>query len=408
MRLAFRTVAGLSLASVTSLLAFVPLAAQQSEPPIARYTVDAGTLSGMAAMMQGGGGLGSMMSMMNGGGQSAHELVLRLGSLRTPSGGEADADHFMPEGAGLGRSVPLTYRPQSGSPGAPGTAEMPRGRLLLFWGCGENAGPGQPVVIDFASLARGEIPPGLYAQGLNLPDDWSVRPDNSTTYGHWPNGEDGRSVPAGASLLGQHRIAANYAPEINFTLAEDFMPALNPSGSAMPSGAMALRWNALERATGYYAWTIGAGRNERDMVWWTSASSQQFGGPFADWISPSTARRYVEAGTLLPPTQSTCTIPAEVTEAAGEGYVTSVYAYGPQVDFAYPPRPADARATWRPEWIARVRYRSMAMVIPGMDMGMGGEIGGGEQAQTPAEPAGLPRCRGGLRGLAERAAGLCQ
>ena len=85
--------------------------------------------------------------------------------------------------------------------------EMPRGRLLLFWGCGEHAPAGQPVVIDFARLARGEIPPGLYAQDLNLPDDWRVTPANSTTYGDWPNRESATAVPGNASLLGAHRVA---------------------------------------------------------------------------------------------------------------------------------------------------------------------------------------------------------
>jgi len=405
MGLKYRFVALAAVASVAGLVAMSPVVSQpQTQAPTARYTMDAGTLSGMAAMGQGGGGLLSMMSGR--GPQAAHELVLRLGSSQAPSGGNAEADHFMPEGMRLGRSVPLTYRRTDSPTGTPQQGEMPRGRLLLFWGCGEHAGANQPVVIDFAQLARGEVPPGLYASGLNLPEDWTVRPDNSTTYGDWPNSDDGRRVDGAASLLGHHRVAGNYSPEISFDLAEDFMPALNPAGTSLTSGAMAMRWNALERATGYYAWAIGAGQNQRDMVWWTSASTQQFGGPFADWISPSTARRYIEAGTLMPPSQSNCTIPAEVTRAAGEGFMTSLYAYGPQIDFSYPSRPQNAAASWHPDWIARVRFRSMAMVVPGMDLG-GMEMGG-DEAATSTAPPGLPPCRGGLRGMAERAAGHCQ
>ncbi|MCB2065974.1 MAG: hypothetical protein KDE15_04955 [Erythrobacter sp.] len=405
----YRLAALALLAGAATFVAIAPVVSQpQSQGPTARYTMDAGTLSGMAAMGQGGGGI---MAMMRGGApQAAHELVLRLGSSQSPSGGSAQADHFMPEGMRLGRSVPLTYHRTPASGGTPQQGELPRGRLLLFWGCGEHAGANQPLVIDFAQLARGEIPPGLYASGLNLPEDWSVRPDNSTTYGDWPNSDDGRHVDGAASLLGHHRVAGNYSPEIAFDLGEDFMPALTPTGTELRSGAVAMHWNALERATGYYAWAIGAGQNQRDMVWWTSASSQQFGGPFADWISPSAARRYIEAGTLMPPSQTDCTIPAEVRQAAGEGFMSSLYAYGPQVDFSYPPRPRNAAASWHPDWIARVRFRSMSMVIPGMDMGAMG-MGAASQGATtaePAAPAGLPPCRGGLRGLAERAAGRCQ
>lgn len=417
-----RLLAVTALAAATT-VALVPALSQNNTQTVARYTMDAGTMSGMAAMAQGGrgGGLGGIMNMMRGGNQVAHELVLRLGSTRSPTGGSPAADHFMPQVAGLGASVPLvspTPTPRgTPTPGAPGQQEMPRGRLLLFWGCGEHAPAGQPVIIDFSRLARGEVPAGLYASGLNLPDDWEVQVSNSTTYGDWPNARDTKTVPANGSLLGAHRIAGNYAPEINFTLAEDFMPALNPSGAAMASGAVRLTWANLTKATGYYAWAIGAGANgnDRDMVWWTSSRTQAFGGPMASWISPSAAAQYVRAGTLLAPGTTECVIPAEVKQAAGEALMTSLYAYGPQADFSYPARPRNAPASWRPEWIARVRFRSMAMIIPGMDMGMGGgqeqgsRTGGeGEGATPPPQTPAKPRCRGGLRGMAERAAGLCE
>lgn len=408
----FRVLILAGLAAGAATIGLAPVLSQTNTQTIARYTMDAGTLSGMAAMGQGGGGIGGIMSMMRGGEQVAHELVLRLGSVRAPTSGSPAADHFMPEGARLGVSVPLvTPRRSAGGqdePGPMGQVEMPRGRLLLFWGCGENAGPNQPVIIDFARVARGEVPPGLYAQGLDLPEDWQVTQGNSTTFGEWPNARDERRLTAQSSLVGAHRVAGNYTPEIAFTLAEDFMPPLNPAGMPLPSGAVRMRWNHLDKATGYYAWAIGAGRNDRDMVWWTSSATQAFGGPFADWISPAAARRYVEAGQLLAPGTTECVIPRQVLEQAGEGMMTSLYAYGPQADFSYPSRPQNAPASWRPEWIARVRFRSMAMMMPGMPGMMGMGDGEPADADEPSPPATLPRCRGGLRGIAERAAGLCQ
>ena len=392
----------LALTAGAAAIALTPASSQQANRTVARYTMDAGTLSGMAAMQGGrGGGLGSIMNAMRGGNQTAHELILRLGSTRTAANATPAADHFMPQGAGLGASVPLvTPQRTPSAPGGPG--EMPRGRLLLYWGCGEHAGVGQPIVIDFARLARGEVPPGLYAQGLNLPEDWQVLVSNSTTYGDWPNSQSTQALTGTSSLLGTHRVAGNYSPEIAFNLAQDFMPALNPTGTALPSGAMSLRWNGLDQATGYYAWSIGAGQNERDMVWWTSSTTQAFGGPFAEWISPTAAARYVQAGQLMAPGTTQCAIPAEVRSAGNEAMMTSLYAYGPQVDFSFPARPARAPRGWQPEWITRVRFRSMAMVIPGMP-GMGSAEAAPAEQTTPARP----RCRGGLRGIAERAAGLC-
>lgn len=412
MKKTHRVLAGLSLGACAALLAAAPGWTQGSSGPVARYTIDAGTTSGMAAMASGGG-VGAALGAFGGrGNQVAHELYLKLGSSRAPTG-EAHGDHFMPAGARLGASVPLeTPRTASAPRGTPGEmpqGQMPQGRLLLFWGCGEHAGPGQPVVIDFSKLARGQVPPGLYANFNNLPEAWSVNAGNSRTYGEWPNSRDGKRVEGNASLLGAHRIASTYAPEIAFNLADDFMPALRPVTRDMASGAVSLSWNAIDKATGYYAWVIATNPegNQRDMVWWTSSAKQAFGGPMGDWLSPAAARQLVADGTVMPPSQTTCAIPAEVKAAGGPMMMTQLFAYGPQADFSYPVRPANAPRSWSPEWIARVRFRANAMVMHGMP-GMGGFDGGEEAAGQEAQQPALPRCRGGLRGIAERAAGLCQ
>lgn len=151
----------------------------------------------------------------------------------------------------------------------------------------------------------------------------------------------------------------------------------------------------------------GRGGTPTEMVWWASSKQQAFGGPLWDWISPAGVRKLIAAGTVMPPEQRDCIVPAEVIKASGDGLMVSLQAYGPQADFAYPPRPADTKKPWNPEWIARVRFRSSTMLIPGMeDMGgMGGSSGSGQSAE-PAKPA-KPKCKG-LKGIAERAAGLCE
>lgn len=163
--------AALGAAAMVALAAYPALTQQRSEPPIARYTMDVGTISGFAAMAAGGG---NPLAAMRGG-SAAHELHLRLGSTRTA--GSPSADHFMPAGAGLGTSVPLVTPvsqpslPEREPREMPQSMQMPTGKLYLFWGCGEKAGPGQPVIIDFAKLARGEMPGNLFATSLDLPSD---------------------------------------------------------------------------------------------------------------------------------------------------------------------------------------------------------------------------------------------
>ncbi|WP_369025797.1 hypothetical protein [Qipengyuania sp. RANM35] len=400
-------VAGVALAALTTGWA-IPAMTQSAASP-ARYTMDARTMSGMAAM-GGGGGMAAAMAMMQGkGGGAAHELHLKLGSGQAPTG-TAKADHFMPSGAGLGASVPLTYTPGKGEVGPAGTA-TPKGKLLLFWGCGEHAPPGQPVVIDFSKLAKGQVPPDLYAAAVNIPEEWRIMPSNSRTYGEWPNGLETKAVPPKSSLIGAHRIASTYAPEISFSLDQDFMAPVEVKSSRMPSGAWDMRWQGVGGATGYYAWVMsakeGPGREASEMVWWTSSANRAFGGPMWDWLSPAAAAKLVAAKTVMAPSQTSCTVPAEVQKAGGEMMMANLSAYGPERNFSYPPRPPKAAAGWKPDWIARVRYRSTNMSVLGMEMPDTGQMSDSEASEAAPKPASKPKCKG-LKGIAMRAAGLCE
>ncbi|MFT3966917.1 MAG: hypothetical protein QM690_13650 [Sphingobium sp.] len=403
----------MALGTAAAAAVAVPGITQQGTVPIARYTMDVTTVSGMAAM---GGGMGGAMSMMLGGGRDkiARQMELRLGSTLSPTGGNPSADHFLPAGARLGKSVPLV----SPTPAAPGPREKrdddvpdnfqkPKGRLLIFWGCGAHAPKGQPVIIDFAKVAAGQMPPNIFGGGVAIPREWSILPSNSKTYGDWPNGKDRKMLGAASSLLGDHRIAGNYSPEIKFTLAQDFMGPLNPAASG--TGAIQLSWNSVAAATGYYAWVMGFQPGQdgqpRDMIWWASSSSRNFGGALWDWLSPTTVQQLVGQKVVMPPSQTNCLIPQEVKESIpGAMMIGNIYAYGPEANFAYPPRPADPKAPWKPEWTTRVRYRSNAMWFIDGPPGLGGSASGPSGESQQEQPQ--KKCKRGLGGLLGAAAGL--
>lgn len=396
-----RTVLGVSAAAV-ALMAGGALVAQKTTGPVARYEMRAGTMSGMGAMGAGGrgGGMRAAMGMAFGGGSSVNrELWLDLGSSRAPAGAAPQADHFMPAGAKLGLSVPLkTPQAVRATPEVPGEREFqrPKGRMLIFWGCGEHAGPGQPVIIDFAKIAAGQMPPGLWSTAV--PMERYVSPASSRTYGHWP-ADDGKSVKPDSSLLGEHRVAGNYSPAMAFTLTKDFMGALRASSSANPSGSVLLRWNALPEATGYHASLIGGKQSGRggdmnDIVWWSSSATREFGGGLADWLSPATVARLVANRTVLAPQTTTCTVPVEVKQAAPDFMMNTLYAYGPEESFAYPPKPASPKAVWNIEWSARIRHRAMTSFIAGME-GMGDGDGRKSECKPKKKRGGF----GGLGGL---------
>jgi len=373
---------------------------QVVSPPKARYAMDVATVSGFGGMMAGGGkpDMGQIMRMASGeGGGVSHTLSLRLGSTLAPSGAPG-ADHFFTPPARMGPSVPL-ITPQIGKPqlDVPTEFERPKGRLILFWGCGAHAPAGQPVIIDFANLAAGQVPPDLFSS--RAPVDRGPSAANSKTYGDWPNQRSGR-MPDGGTLIGDHRVAANYAPEIRFTLQQDYMEGVQLRNSVGGDGAIALSWQTVPTATGYYAWAMGAsgggrrGRNDAgDIVWWSSSNSRDFGGALWDWISPAVVERLVRDGTVLAPTTTNCTIPAEVRKATGEGMMGNMVAYGPEANFVYPQRPATG--PWNQEWTARVRFRSMTSFIPGMDMS---ETDGARGRGGRTEPQPKKRCKPSLFG----------
>ncbi|PLK27771.1 hypothetical protein C0V78_03215 [Novosphingobium sp. TH158] len=394
------------MAGCTAFAGALPLLAQ-SKPasgPVARYDMRAGTVTGAGAMGRGAGSAMGMMFGGGGGGGPQHELYLRLGSSQPPAKGGPKADHFMPPVAKLGKSVPL-LTPQSEKEPRDELPQMgnekPRGRILIYWGCAEHAPKGQPVIIDLAKISSGQVPPGMWSG--TIVRDWGPMLSNSKTFGRWPNDDamgGNKAIKADASLIGAHRVAGNYSPEMAFNLTKDFMAGLNVRTSTLPSGASMLRWNALPDATGFYAYLFGgkSGPNGEmgDMVMWSSSATRQFGGGFEDWLSPAQVSPLVANKTLLPPSATSCIVPAEVRNAT-EFRMGTLTGYGPEESFSYPPRPADPKAAWNLQWTARIRHRSTTswMDMPGMPGGMG------DMSSGQTQPQQRPECRprGGLGGI---------
>jgi hypothetical protein len=384
-------------ASAAALGAGVYAAAPAKAPaPVATYWMDVATQSGLGAGMTSGArpSLGQIMGMMNGGGSGVgHSLVLRLAS-RTRSPDLPKADHLIPPGLQMGASLPLVTPvaekvEEAPTSGVPTQFQRPKGRMLVYWGCGEHVAPGQPTVIDFSKLAAGQVPAGMAAMASMART--VSGPSSAPGFGRWPNPRDSRAVPATGSLIGPHRIQANYAPPIAFSLGagQDFMPGLGlREGGALPSGATRLQWNPAPSATGYALAMFGASGNG-DVVMWSSARAAQM--PALDYLAPAEVRRLVAAGAVLPPSASECLLPAEVAVASPAGMVTMI-GYGPEADFADSPK--------APTWATKVRFKTSASLIRGMGgfgRGAGREDGatdGGEGERPPQQqPAQPPRKR---------------
>jgi hypothetical protein len=292
----------------------------------------------------------------------------------------------------MGASLPLLTPVHEQAPaptGMPAQWQQPKGRMLIYWGCGEHVSAGQPTVIDFSKMTPGKVPPGMEALA-NMAHTVSG-PTSAPGFGRWPNQQDSRAVPAAGSLIGAHKIEGNYSPEIDFSLAagQDFMPGMGlREAGALPSGAMRLQWQAAAPATGYALGMFGANASG-DVIMWSSSNRAMM--PALDYLAPSEVRRLVAAGAVLPPSANECVLPAEVAAAVPMGMVMGI-GYGPEAYFAEKPK--------APKWTARVRYKTTASVMHGMAGMMGGGMAAsGAGAQPPQQQAEQPQQQKKKRGF---------
>ena len=369
----------LSAGMTAAALSAAAYSAQPAAPlPIANYWVDVATASGMGAGMTPGArpSMGQMMNIMQGGSNVSHTLDLRLASRNKPAAAPT-AQHFIPPSLQMGPSLPLitpaVTKPVRETHGMPAGYEHPKGRMLIYWGCGEHVGPGQPTVIDFAKMAAGQVPPGMAAFAAMGRAASPPQPGQSAGFGQWPNDKDSRAVPVQGSLVGDHRVEGNYSPPIAFSLAagQDFMPDLGLNeASNLPSGAVTLVWQPAPQATGY-ALTMFGGAENGDVIVWTSSAKSATAANL-DYLPPAEVKKLVAAGAALPPSASQCVLPAEVA-AASPGGVIMMIGYGPEAFFAEAPK--------APKWGVRVRYKTSASLIRGM-----GNMGQARDSSSPSAP----------------------
>lgn len=373
--------------AAVSALAFAAAAfAQQAPKPKieAVYWLSAETLSGMATGQPAG---------------VAKNLSLQLGSARrnpTPS-----AEHLPPQALRAGDRLPLVTptgaapREDSKPDYRPGPGDAPKGRIELYWGCGENAPAGQPVVIDLAAMKPGAASP--FGAIPNLKAMVPPSAGRHATYGEWPGGKIGTRVPRAASLVGDHVVQGNYSPEMRFAVAggNDFLAPLAPRNAELASGAVKVSWPALANARGTIMTVTGA-RADGTIVMWTSSAVRMPGMALPDYLEQSDIARLVQQRILLAPDATECIVPAAVAKAS-ESAMLMMTAYGPEASYGSPRDPAG--------WAVKLRTKATHMSMLGVDLAslMGGDNADDDAPEGEAKPK---KKRGLLRGIVGGALGL--
>jgi hypothetical protein len=377
----------LAAAIAASLLA-LPVASQQKGPKT-QVWIDVAThdMAGMPDM----GGMGRMAAGMFGGeGAKVHYGATRYGGmpgqyvdiamLNQPAPG-VPAEQFIPPGLKLGKSLPLVppkSTPSTPTPEMPGQMRDAKARILIYWGCGTDVRKGQPREIRI-DVKNGQASVSGSLQGRYVPDRTV---DVGPSHVLWPNERNAKRVPDGASLVGEHRIVGTQVPEsLKFTLddAQDFLPKIALRASGDLASGQTWQWQPVARARGYFLHAMGT-RGDA-MVFWSSSETADAGMAVMDYLPPATVDKWIKEKVLLAPTATSCAMPkgifAEPGEQGGGGMLRMV-AFGPESHQTWPPRPAEPKARWEPEWAVRVRTQSTTGAILGMpvdtdDEGQGGD-----------------------------------
>lgn len=292
------------------------------------------------------------------------------------------------------------------------TYERPKGKLLLYWGCGAAVRAGQPKVLDMANASPADL--GRFFQSRR-----ATQRGAHSAVGRplWPNPTDARMVPANASLAGPHAFSGSGVPEsFRFQIppAQDLMPALAIQQQAAGDGSVDLAWQALPTARAYFIAGMGVGAGagkggsgkgdgEMEMVIWTSSELPDTGFGLTDYQTNAAVDKWLGEKVLLNPGTTRCTVPAGVFPN-GQGGMLRAIAYGSELNLAHPPRPKDPKAVWEPEWAAKIRVKSMTTVMLGMPTmpGMGGNQPDNAPPDSERKPEKKPGALDLLKGILGR------
>lgn len=385
--------------------------AQEVVPPKVQAWIDIATFSGMGMPMGGMGG--DAMSSLGGlfGDKGGKGGGNNFGNTRTMGAGRwvdvtvgvranpvlEEAQQVVPDGF---LSTALELRAPKNAPPPPRhddeeivrEHEKPKGRLLLYWGCGEGIRPGQPKILDMATSSTADY--GKFFVGRSATQRGAHSAAGRPV---WPSSADSRMVPVNASLVGEHVFSGKGIPDgfrFQIPAAQDLMPPLKLEQGDR-NGATDLQWNAVSTARAYFVSAMGSSGKE-EMVMWSSSELADTGFGLIDYQTNAAVDRWLKEAVLLTPKTTRCTIPKGIF---GErGAMLRLIAYGDELNLAHPPRPKDPKIKWEPVWAVKLRVKAVANGMLGMaDAGTPapsrerGDVQGGRNKTQAEETQGLPK-----------------
>ena len=343
--------------------------AKEKTPPATVYWMSVSTqnqtIPGMSEDMSGMDGFAGRM--MGGRGFGPHrDLLLQLNSPQSlPK--EPSASHDIPPGQKMGEALPLVIplrekaRKEEYEKAPEERVEKPKARMLIYWGCSETVGKGQPRVIDTEKMGPAEF--GKALTGHMPSPQYPPSPRSGMIYAEWPNKESSIEVPKDSSLQGSQFVHGNYLPDIKFSIDQmhDFMaPVKFTSVKGELTESIRFSWKDIPTAIGYFATAMGHNEKTGETIIWSSSELPDPGFGLMNYLPSTDVRKFIKEKVVMNPDTTSCSIPKGIFRDAGGGMIQFI-AYGEDMYASYPPKPKDPKAPWNLIWSVKLRLKSTGM-----------------------------------------------
>ena len=270
-------------------------------------------------------------------------------------------EHLLPQQPTPSHPLALKVRPLfffEGSLARSHPFEPSLRHILIYWGCGEVAGKGQPRVINVDAVDDEQLTQ-LLAPSPNPTD--SPGRLGVVSEAHRGVAYYSARIPEQAEVRGSHELRAG-PTRTRFTVGEqgDFLPPVAITRVRGPDqGGTTIRWERTPGALAYFANMYVQRSNGPIAVIWTSSRVPEAGyllsqgHPGGDELT-----RLLEKGVLMHADTQECTIPSAVMQHASHAMAIQVHTFGPETAI-----PATSSDMGLPSLAVRVAPRASTTIL---------------------------------------------
>lgn len=239
---------------------------------------------------------------------------------------KSKAECAVPQSLALGPKVelfvdlPKTEKAQTSEPKQPAQEKSEKLEFTLkkYWSCSETVPSGQPKTVKTSDIgpAMGFSPRRMHRARML---DRAAKKPLEGSYAYWP-GHERKNIDKSASAAGEYKLTTNYCGGTTVTLdaEQDFLAPLEVVGMDKTDLAAPIKvaWKPVPNAVAYLVNAYCA--TDKETVTWTSSADPDSPTDLNTRpVSKDDLSKYLDSKVLLPPSATSCTVPAGIFNGMG-------------------------------------------------------------------------------------------